>query len=89
MGKFQISKKQLLIGLCIIAIDVFMFVFLGLLLMSYDDFYDSAQGEYWSLASMNTNEKIIYVAFNVWIAINLILIAFFICKIYKQGTIRE
>jgi hypothetical protein len=89
MGKFQISKKQLLIGLCIIAIDVFVFIFLGLLLMSYDDFYDNTKGEYWSLASMNTTEKIIYVAFNVWIAINLILIAFFIRKIYKQGTVRE
>ena len=32
--------------------------------MGYDDNYDSSKGEYWSLSSMNSTEKMIYICYN-------------------------
>ncbi len=72
----------------IIIADFGIFTILGLFLMGYDDHYNSSKGEYWSLASMNTTEKILYICYNTWIILNIIgLICIFIYlvqKIYKQ-----
>ena len=87
MFKTKIGTKQILIWLAIIAVDIFVFIILGLLLMNYDDFYDSSKGEYWSLASMNSTEKAVYIFYNVWIVINIIGLIYIGYKIY--GKIRE
>lgn len=50
----------------IILVDVSVYIVLGLFLMGYDDTYDSTKGEYWSLSSMNNQEKVFYIAINVW-----------------------
>jgi len=74
--------------LTIIVADISVFVILGLLLMGYDDFYDSSKGEYWTLASMNTTEKTVYICYNIWMVINIVgLVCAFIyagMKIYKR-----
>ncbi len=84
MVKFQIGIKQILIWLVIIAVDMIVFIILGLLLMNYEDFYDSSKGEYLSLASMNSTEKVIYICYNVWIAFNLIGIVYIGYKIFRK-----
>jgi len=72
----------------IIVTDIFIFLFLGLLQMQYDDFYDESKGEYWSLASMNMQEKIYFFALEFWVILNiigLVYILFYIGrKIYKR-----
>jgi hypothetical protein len=47
-----LTVKNTLIGIAIIIFDLAVYIFLGLLLMNYDDFYDESKGEYWSLGSM-------------------------------------
>jgi len=84
MVKVQIDIKNILIWLAIIAVDIFVFIVLGLLLMNYDDFYESSEGEYWSLASMNSTEKVIYICYNAWIVLNIIGLLYFGQRIYRK-----
>jgi hypothetical protein len=84
----MIKRKIRFIGIfywvAIIGADIFVFILLGVLLMGYDDNYDSSKGEYWSLGSMNTTEKIIYIAYNGWILINIISILYIGFRIYRR-----
>jgi hypothetical protein len=57
MAKTKIRLIDIIFWIAIIGADLFVFIILGLLLMGYDDNYDSSKGEYWSLASMSTTEK--------------------------------
>ena len=67
-----------------IAADIFIFLILSLLLMGYDDSYDISKGEYWSLSSMNTTEKLIYIFYLIWIGLNTIGLVYLGYKIYKR-----
>ena len=62
MVKSKIRFVDIIYWLAIISADLFVYMIFGLLLMGYDDNFDSSKGEYWSLASMNSTEKIIYFA---------------------------
>jgi uncharacterized membrane protein len=84
MAKFKIRFVDVVYGIAIIGADLFVFILLGLLLMSYDDSYDSSKGEYWSLASMNSTEKIIYICYNTWIILNIIGLVYLGRKIYSR-----
>lgn len=86
MVKIKIGVKQILIGLAIIAVDIFVFIILGLLLMNYDDFYDSSKGEYWSFNSMNVIEKATYICYKAWIVLNIIGLLYIGYKIYKKKS---
>ena len=86
--KIKKCLYNIIFWLTIIAVDFCIYAVLGLLLMQYEDFYDNSKGEMWSLVSMNTNEKIIYICLNIWNILNIIaLICIFIYiiqKIYKR-----
>ena len=84
MVKFKIRFGGVVYGIAIIGADLFVFIILGLLLMGYDDSYDSSKGEYWSLASMNLTEKIIYICYNAWIILNIIGLVYIGRKIYRK-----
>ncbi|MBS1570836.1 MAG: hypothetical protein JST62_00360 [Bacteroidetes bacterium] len=84
MVKTKIRLIDIIYWLAIIAADIFVFLIIGLLLMGYDDSYDNSKGEYWSLASMNTTEKIIYICYNAWIILNIIGLAYIGRKIYRR-----
>ena len=84
MVKFKIRFVDVVYGIAIIGADLFVFIILGLLLMGYDDSYDSSKGEYWSLASMNLTEKIIYICYNAWIILNIIGLVYIGRKIYRK-----
>ena len=75
---------KIILWVAIIVADIFIFVVLGLLQMQYDDFYDESKGEYWSLASMNMQEKIYYFALQFWIILNIIGLVYIGRKIYKR-----
>ena len=83
MKKIKIRITNIIYWLALISADIFILLILGLLLMGYDDNYDSSKGEYWSLASMNTTEKILYFSYNLWIILNIIAIIYLGKKVYK------
>ncbi len=84
MFKPKIRIIDIFIGLAIIAADIFVYIIFGLLLMGYDDSWDSSKGEYWSLASMNNSEKIIYLGLGAWNIINIVGAIYIGQKIYKR-----
>jgi hypothetical protein len=67
----------------IVIADLLVFLILGILLMSYDDNYNSAKGEYWSLASMNRIEQLIYLAFHSWVILNIFALGYLGYQIYR------
>lgn len=74
--------------LAVIVIDICVFLFLGLYLMNYEDFYNESKGEFWSLASMETDQKIAYICYIAWIIMNIIgvisILIYYGRKIYKR-----
>lgn len=78
-------NKKIIFGIIIIVVDLLVYILLGLLLMNYDDFYDESKGEYWSLASMTTSQKITYICYNLWIFLNIALVVYiFVRRILKR-----
>lgn len=61
--KKHLSIRNILIAIGIILLDIAVYIFLGLMLMGYEDFYDESKGEYWSLESMTLDEKFYYIGF--------------------------
>ena len=43
----------------ILFLDLLVFLFCGIFMMDYDDFYNESQGEYFSFSSMETKYKIV------------------------------
>ncbi|MCO5248399.1 MAG: hypothetical protein M9887_05570 [Chitinophagales bacterium] len=82
--KKALILKNILIAFGIILLDIFVYILFGLMLMSYDDFYDESKGEYWSLESMTSTEKLYYIAFEIWNILNLIAVGFIIYQIIKR-----
>jgi hypothetical protein len=84
MVKTKIRFVDVIYWLAIIGADLFVYIVLGLLLMGYDDNYYSSKGEYWSFASMNSTEKIIYFALQTWNVINIIGVIYIGHRLYKR-----
>ena len=56
MNKF-FTIKNVLIAISIILLDLAVYIYIGLLLMNYDDFYDGSKGAYWSLESGTMSDR--------------------------------
>lgn len=67
-----------------ILFDIAVYIILGLFLMGYDDTYDRSKGEYWSFASMNNQEKVFYIAINVWNVLNIVGVTFLMYRIFRR-----
>jgi hypothetical protein len=80
----KIRAINVLFYIALIAADLIILVFLGMLLMGYEDNYDISKGEYWSFKSMTKSEIVIYVIYDLWYIINGILILRFIYLFYKR-----
>ncbi len=78
--------KNILLGIFIILIDLIVYLFLGVAMMDYDDFYEESKGEYMSLESMDTFQKSIFISMNIWNIINIVFVIFIIYKVYKHFT---
>lgn len=77
------TYKKVFLVLGFVIVDIGIYIFLGLLLMSYDDFYNESKGAYWSLASMTTFEKSVYISLIIWNIINWILGGLIVFKFLK------
>ena len=84
----NLKWKHILIGLCIILTDLFVYLVIGTLMMGYDDTYNESKGEYWSLASMTTNEQVIYLGMQVWNVLNLFAIVYIIYRLTRKNKKR-
>lgn len=73
--------KKILIRIFIILFDIVVYLFLGLQLMHYDDFYEESKGEYWSYVSMTQSEKLASIGINIWNLVNLIAIGYIFYRI--------
>lgn len=80
----KIKWKHVALGTGIVLFDLFIYFVLALLLMNYDDFYTESKGEYWSLASMTTSEKITYISFVAWPVLNVLGVLYIIFRILKK-----
>lgn len=80
----RIRGTDVLFFIALVVFDYLIFIFLGLLLMGYEDHWDESKGAYWSFKSMTTFEIIIYILYNAWYVLNAILILRLIYLFYKR-----
>lgn len=83
------TLKNILIAIGLLLFDLVVYIFIGLMLMGYDDFYDESKGEYWSLASMTFLQKVNYISLHLWHLVNIIFIVFILFKIIKKIKKRQ
>lgn len=84
--------KNIILGILFILIDLIIFIIIGFIIMTYEDFYDENLGSYWSLGSMTTTQKIAYIGFYVWWVLNILLLIFIgykICKFFLNSTNKQ
>ena len=84
--------KNIVLGVLFIFLDLVLFIIIGLIIMTYEDFYDESLGSYWSLESMTIIQKIAYIGFYVWWVLNILTIIFIGYKIFKsfsKSTIKQ
>jgi hypothetical protein len=76
--------KKVIIWMIIGLVDVSIYIILGLLLMNYEDFYDESKGAYWSFESMNSYQKKVYIAYNIWVVIHLLFALYLIIQFIRK-----
>ena len=84
MPRRKIRIIDVLFWTAVIGSDIVVYVILGTLLMSYEDRFDDSKGEFWSLGSMDTREKIIYISYRGWMFLNAVGIVYIAYRIYKR-----
>ena len=82
-----VTWKTIVISIGVLLVDLGVYVFLGLLLMNYDDLYEASKGAYWSWASMNAADHLTVVALNFWHGVNLLALTYIGFRAYR--TVRK
>ena len=77
--------KRGLIVILIIIIDLF----LGLMMMNHEDFYNLEDGPWYSLESMTTQEMLIWFAYQGWFVLNAIILIFLTYKWRKRKLLPQ
>lgn len=67
----------------LVFLDVAIFIFCSIYIMGYDDFYEESQGEYFSLSSMETKYKVVWIFYNFWIFLNCVLLLYGLLRMLK------
>ncbi|TBV27626.1 hypothetical protein DMZ43_00820 [Meridianimaribacter sp. CL38] len=75
--------KKLLFWFVFISIDVALYIIIGLILLNYEDTWDSTKGYYWSLGGMTLREKVAYISYYILIVINILIIIYLSFKFFK------
>jgi hypothetical protein len=71
-----------------VVFDLLVFIFCGLYMMGYDDFYDKSQGEYFSLSSMQTEYKVVWIFYNFWIVLNCLFLLYVLFRVLKKSILK-
>ncbi|WP_316785386.1 hypothetical protein [Pedobacter frigiditerrae] len=82
----MVIKKfiSVILTIALITIDLFIYIILGVGLMSYEDTYTPSKGEYYSWASMSDFDKALVIGFNIWNIVNVIAILYIGYFVYKK-----
>lgn len=75
--------------IALLVLDLIVFVFCGLFMMGYDDFYKESQGAYFSFSSMETKYKIVWVFYNFWLVLNGLLLLYVLFQLYKKLILKK
>lgn len=75
--------KKLLFWFVFISIDLALYIIIGLILLNYEDTWDSTKGYYWSLGGMTLLEKVAYISYYILIVINILIIIYLSFKFFK------
>lgn len=75
--------KKLLFWFVFISIDVALYIIIGLILLNYEDTWDSTKGYYWSLGEMTLIQKVAYISYYILIVINILIIIYLSFKFFK------
>ena len=75
--------KKILFWLVFILLDFALYIIIGLILLNYEDTWDSTKGYYWSLGGMTFIEKIAYISYYILIIINILILIYLSFKIFK------
>ena len=76
--------KKILFVLLAIILDLAIYVFLGLMMMNYEDNYDSSLDDYYCLSSMTFIEKTTWISYVSWFILNGLGISYLIYKAIKK-----
>lgn len=79
----KVSLKKIVLLSLILIVDVIVCLFLALMLMNYEDHYGGTNGEEWTLASMNSSEKLFFISYIIWFILNWIIIIYIAIKTFK------
>ena len=85
----KISKSLILKILSFLILDAIIFIFCGLFMMGYDDFYNENQGEYFSLSSMETKYQIVWIFYNIWLGFHFLLLFYFLFILLKKLILKR
>ena len=73
----------------ILLLDLFLYFFLGLMMMNYEDFYTPADGPWYSLQSMDTQEQLIWFSYISWFVLNGIAILLLLKKFVSRSFFKR
>ncbi len=76
--------RKPILYISIVVIDLLIYLVLTFGLVNYEDSFDGSKGEFYSLASMETSEKITYLSLILWYIINSILLCIILLKLWKK-----
>lgn len=76
--------RKRILYISIVVIDLLIYLVLNFGLVNYEDSFDGSKGEFYSLASMETSEKISYLSLILWYIINSILLCIILFKLWKK-----
>lgn len=85
----QNHKMRILKIFFFIILDISIYLFLGLVLLNYEDHFDRRKGDYYSFKSMNSSELLAYIGFGLWQIINLGLILYILFKLFKRFKTKD
>lgn len=84
MARFKIKVIDIAKWITIIVLDLSVFIFLGLLLVDYEDTYNhSKHGDCWDYSNMNLKIKVILFCLYSWQILNVIGLIYIARKVYK------
>ncbi|MEM1321126.1 MAG: hypothetical protein AAGG75_12805 [Bacteroidota bacterium] len=83
------SLKNILIAVLLLILDFGIYIFLGLVILNYEDFYEESEGPYFSLKSMTLGEQAAYIGFHIWIVINIAALGYLLFRIVKYLMTRN
>jgi len=69
--------------IAVLMADLIGYVFIGLLMMKYDDNYDVSKGTYGSWKSMTDFDRAVFASLYLWHTLNIFFLGWVLWKFYK------